>query len=130
MLRWKGYEVNGSCKGEQQHQDGDGVQTRERSGCAETTDLATRLAALVPQWTLVDGTLLRSVVFEDFRAAMTFIGRVADEAERLNHHPTWTNTYNRVQITLTTHDAGNQVTELDIELAEQIDRLTSELSAD
>lgn len=64
----------------------------------------------------------RELVFKTFSQAWGFMSRVALKAEALNHHPEWRNVYNRVDITLTTHDAGG-LTELDLALARFIDRL-------
>tara|TARA_R110002072_G_scaffold58498_5_gene149128 strand:- start:45 stop:347 length:303 start_codon:yes stop_codon:yes gene_type:complete len=58
--------------------------------------------------------------FADFKAAWAFMGKVADKAESMNHHPEWFNVYNTVDVTLSTHDAGG-VTELDVELANFMD---------
>lgn len=74
-------------------------------------------------WEERDGALQREFVFRDFSEAFGFMARVALLAERLGHHPDWSNSWNRVWITLTTHDAGNQVTELDRRLAAAIDAL-------
>ncbi len=74
-------------------------------------------------WTESGNTLTRSFVFADFNEAFSFMTRVALLAEKMKHHPTWTNTWNRVDIELTTHDAGNRVTEKDRALAEAIDQL-------
>ncbi|EJF08730.1 MULTISPECIES: 4a-hydroxytetrahydrobiopterin dehydratase [Pontibacter] len=78
-------------------------------------------------WKETDNKLTRSFEFKDFRAAMTFMNNVADVAEELNHHPWWSNVYNKVEIELTTHDAGNTVTDKDVELARRIDQLYDEL---
>lgn len=76
-------------------------------------------------WKEVDNKLQRHLEFKDFRQAMAFMNEVADAAEELNHHPWWSNVYNQVTIELTTHDAGNTVTELDHELAKRIDAIYS-----
>jgi len=68
--------------------------------------------------------LRRRYVFADFNAAFGFMTRVALQAERLNHHPEWSNTYNQVEVLLTTHDAGG-VTALDLELARTMNDLAS-----
>lgn len=65
--------------------------------------------------------ITRSLRFADFNAAFGFMSRVALMAEKLDHHPEWFNVYNRVEITLSTHDAGG-LTSKDIELARFIDR--------
>jgi len=75
-------------------------------------------------WELKEGKLHRELRFEDFVAAFGFMSRVALLAERANHHPEWSNVYNRVIIDLTTHDAGG-ISERDFALAEAIDELLS-----
>ncbi|MDB5814988.1 MAG: pterin-4-alpha-carbinolamine dehydratase [Rhodocyclales bacterium] len=69
-------------------------------------------------------SLHRDFVFPDFNAAFGFMSRVAMMAERLDHHPDWSNTYNRVTINLSTHDAGG-VTELDLRLARFCDAVVA-----
>ena len=82
--------------------------------------LAATLATL-PAWKLNDHALTRTFTFTDFTQALAFINDAAPEIERLNHHPEWTNVYNRVAVRLTTHDAGNRVTAADVELAKTLD---------
>lgn len=79
------------------------------------------LAAL-PGWQLRAGRLAREFRFADFSQAFGFMVRVAMLAERLNHHPDWSNVYDRVTIELHTHDAGG-ITATDLELARQIGEL-------
>jgi len=74
-------------------------------------------------WTVKENTLYKRFEFKDFSEAFAFMTRVALEAEKLNHHPLWTNVYNKVEIWLNTHDAGDIVTDLDHQLAEAIDGL-------
>jgi len=74
-------------------------------------------------WTEKNNSLYRKLEFSDFSEAFAFMLRVAIEAEKLNHHPLWTNVYNKVEIWLSTHDAGDIVTEKDIKLAEKINTL-------
>ena len=74
-------------------------------------------------WIEENNALQRSFRFKDFSEAFAFMTRVAFLAEKLDHHPNWSNVYNTVNITLTTHDAGNTVTEKDRILAAQIDSL-------
>jgi 4a-hydroxytetrahydrobiopterin dehydratase len=74
-------------------------------------------------WKEENNTLKKVFKFKDFSEAFAFMTRVALEAEKLNHHPTWTNTWNTVSIELSTHDAGNKVTDLDRKLAAAIDKL-------
>lgn len=74
-------------------------------------------------WQEKENKLYRLFVFASFSEAFAFMTRVALIAERQNHHPTWTNTYNKVEIWLSTHDANNVVTEKDRKLAEAIDNI-------
>lgn len=74
-------------------------------------------------WTEEDNELRRSFEFKDFSAAFAFMVRVALVAEKQDHHPKWTNVYNRVEIALSTHDAGGMITEKDRKLAAAIDTL-------
>jgi len=76
-------------------------------------------------WQEKDNTLYRSFTFGDFSEAFAFMTRVALLAEKHNHHPTWSNTWNNVEIWLSTHDAGNTVTEKDRKLAQAIDQVVS-----
>lgn len=79
--------------------------------------------ALLKNWTEADGRLEREFIFSDFSEAFAFMTRVALLAECRSHHPDWSNSWNRVTISLTTHDAGNVVTDADRELATAIDEL-------
>lgn len=74
-------------------------------------------------WEDRDGTLSREFVFGDFSEAFAFMTRVAFLAEQAGHHPDWSNSWNRVRISLSTHDAGGVVTEKDHQLAVAINRL-------
>ena len=74
-------------------------------------------------WTEANNKLRKAFQFRDFSEAFAFMSRVALLAEKMDHHPTWTNTWNRVDIELSTHDAGNTVTDLDRKLAAAIDKL-------
>ncbi len=76
-----------------------------------------------PNWKIIDGALERSFKFADFSEAFEFMTRVALVAEKQEHHPTWTNTYNQLSIRLSTHDAGDTVTEKDHALAAAINGL-------
>jgi 4a-hydroxytetrahydrobiopterin dehydratase len=80
------------------------------------------LPAELPLWTLAGEHLKRSFKFADFVEAFGFMARVALLAERADHHPEWSNVYNRVEIALTTHDAGG-LSERDVALARQIDAM-------
>ena len=77
----------------------------------------------LPKWAKAEGprdAIVRSFRFSDFTAAFGWMTRMALMAEKLDHHPEWFNVYNRVDVTLATHDAGG-VTELDVRLAEMMD---------
>jgi 4a-hydroxytetrahydrobiopterin dehydratase len=73
-------------------------------------------------WTLRDGKLHREFQFKDFITAFGFVSSVALIAESMNHHPNWSNVYNKVTVDLTTHDAGG-VTEFDVEFARRVNAL-------
>ena len=91
-------------------------------------DVAETLSGL-PLWGRADDprpAIARTLVFPDFNAAFGFMTRVALMADRMDHHPEWSNVYNRVNIVLTTHDAGG-VTELDIKMARFIDEAAQSL---
>lgn len=79
--------------------------------------------ASISDWSLVDGrdAITRTFQFKDFNAAFGFMSRVALKAEKVDHHPEWFNVYNKVEVTLSTHDAGG-LTELDIKLARFMDK--------
>ncbi|SHK13321.1 4a-hydroxytetrahydrobiopterin dehydratase [Rhodothermus profundi] len=79
--------------------------------------------AELPGWTYADNRLQKTYTFGSFREAVSFIVRIAFEAEQLNHHPELHNVYNRVTLALTTHAAGNRVTARDVELARAIERI-------
>ncbi len=76
-------------------------------------------------WKEQDNQLTRDFQFADFSEAFAFMTRVALIAEKMDHHPWWSNVYNQVTVKLSTHDAGNTVTEKDRELAGAIDQLVS-----
>jgi 4a-hydroxytetrahydrobiopterin dehydratase len=78
---------------------------------------------LQKQWEERDKKLYKAVIFKDFQEAFTFMVRVAFLAEKNNHHPKWTNEWNKVELWLSTHDAGDIVTEKDRNLAREIDHL-------
>jgi 4a-hydroxytetrahydrobiopterin dehydratase len=86
---------------------------------------ADALAAL-PDWSMVDGrdAIHKRFVFADFNAAFGFMARVALIAEKMDHHPEWSNVYRTVDVTLSTHDAGG-LTDLDVTLAQAMDRLAA-----
>ena len=102
------------------------MRTRQRHGKNMTKKLteAERAAFLkaYPGWMLVDGrdAVAKSFKFKDFNTAFGFMTRIALAAEKADHHPEWFNVYNRVDITLTTHDAGG-LSARDVALAEVIE---------
>ena len=75
----------------------------------------------LPGWSYEEQALVKEFKFSNFREAISFIMRMSFYAEELNHHPELFNVYNTVQIKLTTHDAGNQVTQKDLDLAAAIE---------
>ena len=77
-------------------------------------------------WSEVTGrdAIAKKYVFKDFNEAFGFMARAALVAEKMDHHPEWSNVYKTVEVTLSTHDAGG-VTELDVKLAEAMDRIAS-----
>jgi 4a-hydroxytetrahydrobiopterin dehydratase len=88
-------------------------------------DAIALLPEQLPAWSLKEGKLHRELHFADFSEAFGFMTRVALAAERLNHHPEWSNVWNRVVINLTTHDCGG-LSNLDLALAQRIDALAGQ----
>lgn len=72
-------------------------------------------------WEEKDNSLYRKFEFRNFSEAFAFMTRVALEAEKMDHHPRWTNVYNTVEVWLSTHDAGNTVTDKDRRLAQHME---------
>jgi 4a-hydroxytetrahydrobiopterin dehydratase len=99
---------------------------RTRCSMAEKLTGNARAAALakLDGWSEVQGrdAIRKKFTFKDFNEAFGFMARAALVAEKLDHHPEWFNVYNRIEVTLATHDAGG-VTQRDIELAQTMDRL-------
>ncbi len=87
-------------------------------------DARTRALGEISTWKVVDGrdAISKTFRFSDFSSAFGFMTRVALAAEKSDHHPEWFNVYNRVEVTLATHDAGG-ITEKDIALAKEMDSL-------
>ena len=83
-------------------------------------DQADACLASVPEWEIVNGELVRTFQFKDFRAALGFVNRVGDLAEEAGHHPDIDIRYNRVRLALVTHDAGG-LTSKDFDLAARAD---------
>ena len=88
---------------------------------ATEAEIQSALAGL-PGWERDDDGIAKSFEFADFSEAWGFLSRVALAAERLNHHPEWTNVYKQVLIRLSTHDAGG-ITERDFKLAAEIEKI-------
>ena len=80
-------------------------------------------------WAMIEGrdAITKRFVFDDFSAAFGWMTRVALAAEAMNHHPEWSNTYTRVEVTLSTHDAKG-LTRRDVELAQRMDQMASGLA--
>jgi len=95
------------------------MPSREPLSDAEIDDALDSL----PGWSHEDDKLKTTYEFSDFREAISFIVRLSFYAEEMMHHPELENVYNTVSIALTTHDAGGEVTEMDVELASQIEDL-------
>jgi 4a-hydroxytetrahydrobiopterin dehydratase len=74
-------------------------------------------------WIKEENCLKKTFEFKDFETAIQFMQEASIEISLLNHHPEWTNIYNKVQVKLTTHDASNTVTQKDFDLAEILDRV-------
>lgn len=90
-----------------------------------TEDVRSALADL-PGWELVDGKLHRGFRFADFTTAFGFMASVATVAEKMDHHPEWSNVWATVTVDLVTHDAGG-ITELDVALARRMSQLAEPL---
>ena len=86
------------------------------------------LAVDLAQWSMVTNrdAITRSYQFKDFKEAFAFMTQCALMAEQMNHHPEWFNVWNRVEVTLSTHDAGG-LTKLDLDLARSMDRYANTL---
>ena len=77
-------------------------------------------------WQEKNNALYQQFTFKDFSEAFAFMTRVALLAEKMNHHPNWSNVWNKVEISLSTHDAGDIVTDKDRQLAQRIDELMND----
>lgn len=93
------------------------------SASLPASEITTYLNSL-PGWKHEGDALVKSFKFGSFREAMAFMVRVGFEAEAMDHHPDWTNVYNRVVVKLNTHDAGGKVTMKDVELAKKIQAIS------
>ena len=88
----------------------------------ETKEIEKHLEDKLSSWKIESDKLMREFMFKDFIEAFGFMSKVALLAQQANHHPDWSNVYNKVRIRLTTHDAGG-ITQKDVDLALQIDEL-------
>ena len=86
-------------------------------------EIAASLAAL-PGWAFERDALAKEFKFGSFREALGFMVRAGFEAEAMDHHPDWTNVYNRVAVRLNTHDSGGKVTAKDVELARRLQQIS------
>ena len=90
-----------------------------------TNDQINEALAKLPGWTFAEDKLSREYRFANFTEAMGFINEMAFACEKANHHPKLFNIYSRVEIGLTTHDAGNKVTQKDVDLAAEIEKIAN-----
>ncbi|MBW7882086.1 MAG: 4a-hydroxytetrahydrobiopterin dehydratase [Caldilineaceae bacterium] len=98
-----------------------------RATALDTTALQNALTEL-PGWSVAGDKLHKEFTFKNFAAAFGFMASVAIEANRMDHHPEWSNVWNRVVIDLVTHGAGNRISALDVELAKKIDALAQQVT--
>ena len=89
-----------------------------------TSDEITQACSKLHGWSFEKDALVKTFTFGSFREALSFMTRVGFEAEDLNHHPDWSNVYNRVVVRLNTHDAGGKVTAKDVELASRMQKIS------
>lgn len=90
--------------------------------CLTVNEIIEEMTQLDSNWSIQGSRIERAFLFKDFVHAFQFMTSVAVIAEKLNHHPNWSNVYNKVFISLTTHDAGG-LTELDFSFAKEVDRI-------
>ena len=84
-------------------------------------EIGNNLSLLNNRWKLINNKIQINIEFSNFDNAFNFMKEIAKECELLNHHPLWTNEYNKLEVILFTHDKGS-ITELDFKLAEIIDK--------
>ena len=92
---------------------------------ALTNDQINEALAKLPGWTFAEDKLSREYRFSDFTEAMGYITEMAFACEKANHHPELFNIYSRVEIGLTTHDTGNKVTQKDVDLAAELEKIAN-----
>ena len=90
----------------------------------DAEEIAAALAEL-PGWQVTEGKLSKSYKFKSFAAAIGWMVSVAIYADKIDHHPEWSNVYNRVQVHLITHDLGNRISTLDVALAKKMEDLAT-----
>ena len=78
-------------------------------------------------WKVVNGNISAIFIFPDFRSAISFITLVAIESEVMDHHPEWSNSYNRVSFSFSTHSVGNKITDFDLKMAKHISTVAKKL---
>lgn len=88
-------------------------------------DELTAALANLPSWEVKEGKLHKTYKFDSFAQAMGWMMSVAINADKMDHHPEWSNVYNKVQVNLVTHDLGNAISNLDIDLAKKMEALAS-----
>jgi len=93
----------------------------------QVSEVKEYLAVNLTDWTLVKNTINKDFKFKSFVEAFSFMTAIALEAEKINHHPDWSNSYNQVSISLTNHEAKG-ITQLDFDLAKKIDRIFNKYS--
>ena len=91
---------------------------------ATEAEIEVALADL-PGWEVKDGKLHKQYKFKSFAAALGWMVSAGIEADKMDHHPEWSNVYNRVIVSLVTHDLGNVISNLDIELAQKMEKLAN-----
>ncbi len=89
-----------------------------------TLEQITTALSDLPGWSWERDALAKTFIFGSFREALSFMVRAGFEAEAINHHPEWTNVYQRVAIRLATHDADDQVTAKDVDLATRLQKIS------
>jgi len=97
--------------------------TQKKFSPRETSDSSPPAGGDGGKWEEKNNSLYRKFQFKDFSEAFAFMTRVALEAQKMDHHPLWTNVYNQVEIWLSTHSAGDIITDKDKQLAKKIDAL-------
>ena len=85
----------------------------------------TAVLPLLPGWQIKEGKLHKTYKFNSFAQAMGWMVSVAIYADKMDHHPEWSNVYNRVQVNLVTHDLGNAISNWDVDLAKKMESLAN-----